>query len=290
VKRPRSAFAALAAVAALLAACGEDDPPPTPDEPPAELLAAALDNPPASGQVDLDGEVELDGESLIAGGVAVEASGPFAAAARDELPRFALAGEAEVAGFGVDGELISTGTDAFVVFFGENYQVGEERTAEAGARWSDFAAQSGPLGSQAASWFVSPRYGDAEEVDGTDAQRIDAELDGARAGADIAAIARAAGAPAFVEALAAGAGEGTAQAWVAFDDQTLRRLRVEFPFTVPRAAQASAAGVRGGTASFEVELSDLGEEVDIEPPPGGGFQPIEQLIDRIMSFASLGGL
>jgi hypothetical protein len=290
VNRPRSAFAALAAAVALLAACGEEDPPSTPDEPPAELLAAALDNPPSSGQVDLDGEVELDGESLIAGGVTVDAGGPFAAAARGELPRFALAGEAEVAPFGVDGELISTGIDAFVVFFGENYQVGEERIAEAGARWTDFAAQSGPIGAQAASWFVSPRYGDAEEVDGTDVQRIDAELDGARAGADIAAIARAAGAPALVEALAAGAGEGTAQAWVAFDDQTLRKLRIEFPFTVPRAVQASAAGVRGGTASFEIELSDLGEEVDIEPPPGGGFQPVEQLIDRIMSFASLGGL
>jgi hypothetical protein len=289
VNRSRTAVAALVAVAALLAACGGDDPPPTPDEPPAELLSAAFGNPPASGQLDLEAEVALDGESLIAEGVAVDARGPFAAAAQGELPRFALTGEAEVPPFGVDGELISTGTDAFVVFFGENYRVGQERSAEAAARWTDFAAQSGPLGSQAASWFVSPRYGDAEEVDGTDTQRIDAKLDGAKAGADIAAIARAAGAPAFVETLAAGAGEGTAQAWVAFDDRTLSRLHVEFPFTVPRAAQTSAAGVRGGAVSFQVELSDLGEEVEIEPPQGGGFQPIDQLIDRIMSFAGLGG-
>ena len=285
----------LPAVLALLAAgsapgCGGGEDREPPSEPPAQLLSDALANPPSSGEVSLDAGAELAGDSLLSGSVGARLDGPFAAAARGELPRFGLALDAELAGFGVDGELISTGDDAFVVFFGENYRVGAPRTAQAAERWRAAASGSEALGPAVASWFRSPRYAGAEEAGGVESQRIEAELDGERAGREVAAIARALGAPPLLPALAAGAGEGSAEAWVGFDDRTLRRLRIEFPFRVPAAAREAALGVASGTASVDVELSDLGEPVEIEPPPGGGFQPISQLTGRLADLARLGGL
>lgn len=277
---------AVLASAAATAGCGGSDRDP-PDEPQAELLAGALSDPPSSGNVRIDAAAQLDGDSLLAGEAGAELEGPFAAAARGELPRFALGLDGELAGFGVDGELVSTGDDAFVVFFGENYRVGAERTAEAAARWGAAAAETGALAPAVPSWFRSPRYAGAEDVAGTETQRIEAGLDGARAGREIAALARAAGAPSLFEALAAGARDGSAEAWVAFEDRSLRRLRIEFPFRIPAAARVGALGITSGTAELDVQLSDLGEAVEIERPEGGGFQPIEQLSDRLRTLAGL---
>jgi hypothetical protein len=271
------------------AGCGGSDEPEPLSEPPAELLADALANPPSSGEVRIDADAELDGGSLLGDSAGAELEGPFAAAARGELPRFSLALDGELAGFGVDGELTSTGDDAFVVFFGENYRVGAERSGAAAARWASAAEEVGALAPAVPSWFDDPRYGEAEEVAGVEAQAIEAELDGPRAGRDIAAVARALGAPALFEALATGAGRGSAEAWIAPEDRTLRRLRLEFPFRVDAGERIAALGVDSGTASIEIELSELGEPVEIEPPPGGGFQPIEQLTGRLADLARLGG-
>jgi hypothetical protein len=198
--------------------------------------------------------------------------------------------DAEVAGFGVDGQLVSTGEDAFVGFFGENYRVGAARITAAEQRLAA-AGGAGGLGVDPASWFVSPHYAGAEDVEGAETELVEAELDQAAMSSDLGAAATALGAPPLVGAIAAGAGPGgEIEAWVAFEDQTVRRLRVSFPFTVPAAQRAVASGVTGGEAQLGVELSDVGADVEVEPPAGGGFQPIEQLIARLRDLAALGGL
>lgn len=287
---PRSLLlaAAVAALAPALASCGGDDEREAPSEPPAELLRAAVADPVQSGVARIELDLALEGDSLLEGATSVDAEGPFALDSAGGLPSFDLAVDAEVAGFGLDSDLVSTGDDAFVVFFGENYRVGAERVAEAEAALGP--AGDAAAGLDVAAWFEDPGYAGGEEVAGTATERVEGTLDAAAAAEGIGSLAEALGAPALIEALAAGARPGPIEAWVAYDDGTIRRLRTSFPFSVPPAQRARTSGVLAGTVSLDAEISDAGAEVTIGPPAGGGFQPVEQLISRLRDLASLGGL
>jgi hypothetical protein len=275
--------AALAA-ASLAAACGGDHDPP--DEPPARLLAEALANPVSSGETAIDLELYLEGDSFLAGDASAQLEGPFRAAEDGGLPSFDLSLDAEVAGFGVDGELVSTGADGYVVFFGENYRVGAERAGELDRRLRQLdGSVPATLGLRISDWFRQPRYAVSEDVGGVETVRIDADLDSVAVAEQLSALAEGLGAPALVTALARGAEPGVASVWVAHDDRTIRRVRVQFPFTVP--PEQRAAGITRGASTLDVEISDVGKDVEVEPPPGGGFQPIDQLIDRLLSLANL---
>ncbi|MDP9189923.1 MAG: hypothetical protein M3O25_11795 [Actinomycetota bacterium] len=278
------------AVSSIVTACGGGEEHEQPSEPPAELLAGAVANPARSGDSEIELDLALEGSSLLAGTTTVDAEGPFALEQAGGLPSFDLTVDAEVAGFGLDLDLVSTGDDAFLVFFGENYRVGPELVAEASAALGSAQGPGGGLGLDVASWFRNPGYAGSESVAGTDTERIEGTLDSDAAAADLADLAGGIGAPPLVGALASGAESGPIEAWVAYDDKTIRRLRVQFPFTVPPAQQAHAGGISGGAVTLDAEISDVGAEVTVEPPEGGGFQPIEQLIDRLQDLASFGGI
>jgi hypothetical protein len=275
---------ACSVLAALLASCGDGEPE-APSEPPAELLREAVANPAQSGESDISLDLALEGDSLLAGPSSVGLDGPFALDPEGGIPSFDFALDAEVAGFGVDGELVSTGDDAYVVFFGENYRVGPEQFDALDEQLGTAGAAG--LGLRIDRWFVDPRYAGAEEVEGTETERIEGTLDRRRAGADLANLLSAFGAPPVLAEAAFRAGSGPIEAWVAFDDHTIRRVRAQFPFKVPPALRERAGGISGGAAAIDAEISDVGAEVTVEPPPGGGFQPIEQLIDRLSSLAGL---
>ncbi len=279
---------ALAAGALVLAACGGEPEPPA--EPPAELLRTAIENPAPSGETTIDLAADLRGSGPLAGELSASLSGPFALDPTGGLPSLDLAVDASIAGLGVDGALISTGEDAFVEFFGETYQVGPERVAAIESRLGSATGGAPGLGLNLASWFLDPRYAGVEEAVGTDTVLVQATLDSKAAAAGLSGLADSVGAPALLEALAAGVGSGPIEAWIALDDKTIRRLRVQVPFTVARAQREAVSGVRGGEVTLQAEIADVGADVAVEPPPGGGFQPIERLIERLQNLASLGGL
>lgn len=281
-------MAAIAALALALATAGCGDPD-TPEQPPAELLRTAAENPPASGELEIGLTAELDGESLLAGTTSADLSGPFVLGEGAALPRFELDGAAEVAGFGVDGALISTGEDAFVDFFGELYRVGPERIAAIERRLTGDPAGAG-LGLDLAGWIASPSYAGTDEVAGTETERIEGTLRAGVAAAELAELAEALGAPPALGELATGAGSGPAEAWVAYEDETIRRIRVQFPFTVPPGLRTAARGIAGGSVALDAEVSDIGADVEIGVPAGGGAKPIEQLIADLRGLARLGGL
>ena len=280
---------AAAAGAVTLAACGGGEDPAAPSEPPAALLANAAAAPATSGEAAIDVALDLQGDTLLAGAAGFDATGPFDLGDGTGLPAFDLEAEAEVAGYGLDTDVVSTGEDAYVVFFGENYRVGAERVAEAEAALAG-AGKGGGLGLDVAGWFRDPSYAGSEEVGGTETEKVEGTLDAPAAAADLSDLARAAGAPPFLSALAEGAGSGPVEAWVAYEDKTIRRLRIQFPFTIPQNQVVQARGIESGAVTIDAEISDVGADVSIEPPEGGGFKPIERLTDRLESLASLGGL
>jgi len=280
---------AAAAGAVMLAACGGGEDPATPSEPPAALLANAAADPATSGEAAIDVALDLQGDTLLAGAAGFDATGPFDLGDGTGVPAFDLDAEAGVAGYGLDTDVVSTGEDAYVVFFGENYRVGAERVAEAEAALAG-AGKGGGFGLDVAGWFRDPSYAGSEEVGGTETEKVEGTLDAPAAAADLSDLARAVGAPPFLSALAEGAGSGPVEAWVAYEDMTIRRLRIQFPFTIPQSQVAQARGIESGAVTIDAEISDVGADVSIEPPEGGGFKPIERLTDRIESLASLGGL
>ena len=83
--------------------------------------------------------------------------------------------------------------------------------------------------------------------------------------------------------LVPGKGPIPVSAWVAFEDDTLRRIALELPFT----ASVPVGGVESGTVALDAQISSVGTDEEIEPPPGGGFQPIDRLIERIGGLAGL---
>ena len=276
---------------ALLAAtgCGGEDEREPPSEPPAELLRQAVQNPAQSGEAEIGLSVVLEGNSLLAGQSGAQLQGPFALDEGGGLPSFDFALDGEVAGFGVDGQLVSTGDDAFVVFFGENYRVGPQRVAELEQDLRAAREEGGPpaLALQVDEWFRDPRYAGTEDVAGTQTELVEGTLDSRAAARDLAGLMAALGAPALLRELARGARDGPVQAWVAYDDHTIRRFRTEFPFAVPATRQAAVGDISGGAVTIDAQISDVGAEVSVEPPPGGGFQPIEDLTDRLRSLAGL---
>lgn len=285
----RAAGALLACLlGAGLAACGGGEPE-TPSEPPAELLARAAANPASSGEARIGVDAVLRGDSLLAGPGAAELEGPYALDPGGGLPSFEFELDTELAGFGVDAELVSTGEDAFVVFFGENYRVGPERVARLERELGAAGERGGrpSHGLDPASWFRHPRYAGSEDVAGTETERIVGRLDAHAAAEDLSGLLAALGAPGLVRELGAGAGDGPIEAWVAYEDDTIRRLRARIPFALAPARRRAAGGISGGSIAIDAEISDVGTEVEIEPPPGGGFQPIEQLIGRLQSLSAL---
>ena len=167
MSRAAAGVAALAGALVLAACGGGDEDHPTPTEPPAELLEQAAANPASSGEAAIDIDMDLEGDTILAGAAGFEATGPFDLGDGTGLPAFELDGEGAAAGFGIDADLISTGDDAFVIFFGENYRVGPERFAEAEAALAEASGGAGGIGLDVAGWFRDPSYAGSEEVGGT---------------------------------------------------------------------------------------------------------------------------
>jgi hypothetical protein len=240
--------AALCAAALALGATacgGGDDEPAAPDVPADEMLDSAFERLPRSGVASVDLEAVLPGGPAEA--VAAQLEGPFETSS-GALPGFDLEGEAQAAGFGVDLRLVATGGDAYVVFFGENYRVGPEQVAELERRTA---------GVDLRTWFGPARHAGSEELDDTDVYRVDASLRADRVAADLGAVG-------LGGVDVSGLKGGTASALIGVDDGVIRGVQV-----------------RSEAVGLDVELSDLGEAQSIEPPPGGGFQPIEDLLERI---------
>jgi hypothetical protein len=277
---PGLAAAACAVASAALLSCGggdsHDEPP---DVPPAELLRRAVADPAPSGIATVQLQVGLEGNSPLGASGSLSLHGPFELDPAGGLPHIDFDADAQVAGFGVDGKLVATEDDAFVVFFGENYRVGAERVA---------AVDAPRL--RLDRWFEEPRYAGAGDVAGTDTEEIEGTLDASAASRDLGALASSLGAPALAEVIEDGAESGPVEAWIALEDTTVRRVSARYPFTVPPAQVEAARGVTGGTVSLDAQISNVGEEQTIEPPPGGGFKPVDRLIDRLSGLASLGGI
>jgi hypothetical protein len=218
------------------------------------LLDSAFSDPVGSAVTAID--IVAGAESVPSFSVPVRLSlnGPYVGGGGEGVPRVDWALEAEVAGFGVDGELVSTGENVYLSVFGDNYQLGRDAVA---ARSQALARP----GLDPRSWFGPATYRGDEEVEGTETARIDAPLRGARLTADLEELSGRLGLPQGRPPVL----RGTIQAWIGVGDEIVRELRID----------------AGEDLAANVVLSGVGEPQEITIPEGGGFKPIGDLLSSL---------
>lgn len=218
------------------------------------LLDSAFSHPISSAVTSIDLAAGAAAVPSLSVPVTLSLDGPYVSGGGVGIPSADWELEAEVAGFGVDGELVSTGDNIFLSVFGDNYQVGRPAVEARRQVLSD-------PGLDPRSWFGPATYEGDEEVEGTATARIDAPLRGAQLAADLESLGGSLGLP----SVRAPAERGTIQAWIGIDDGIVRELRVD----------------AGEDLAMDVVLTEVGEPQEITIPAGGGFKPIEELLSSL---------
>ncbi|MGH2983453.1 MAG: hypothetical protein ACRDK5_04240 [Solirubrobacterales bacterium] len=233
-------------------ACGGDEEPRQVD--PEALLDTAFSHPVNSAVTRIELAAGADAVPALSVPVMISLDGPYVSGGGVRLPSADWDLEAEVAGFGIEGELVSTGDNVYLSVFGDNYQLG--RAAIVARR----EALSEP-GLDPRSWFGPAAYEGDEEVEGTATARIDAPLRGAQLAADLEEFGGRLGLP----PVRPPSERGTIQAWIGIDDGIVRELRID----------------AGEDLAADVVLSNVGEPREITIPAGGGFKPIGDLLSSL---------
>jgi hypothetical protein len=253
VYRARLGIVVVALWAGLAVGCGGDEEESRKVDAEA-LLDSAFSHPIASAVASIDLVAGAESVPSLSVPVSVSLDGPYVSGGGGRIPSADWELEAEVAGFGVDGELVSTGDNVYLSVFGDNYQVGR---AAVEARRQTLADP----GLDPRSWFGPATYDGDEEVEGIATARIDAPLRTARLAADLEGLGGRLGLP----SVRPPAGPGTIQAWIGIDDGIVRGLRID----------------AGEDLAVELVLSEVGEPQEITIPAGGGFKPIGDLLSSL---------
>jgi hypothetical protein len=285
--RPALVLLALALGATVpLAGCGEEEQTRR-EVDPEMLLDTALSRPIPSAVTAIDLELSVEGVRELGEPLRISAEGPYVGGAGERIPSFDWDLDADLAGYGLDGEVVSTGENVYLSIFGDNYQVGEESVGAANAELQ--AANGAPgglpepladLGVEPRDWFGRATYEGDEEVEGTDTAHVRARLRTEAMSEDLNTLGARVGIAEGVRFRG-----GTIEAWIG-EDELLRKLELVGEFTVPPARREELRGATGGGIAIGLLQEGIGEQQEITIPEGGGFKPIGRLIESINDLAS----
>jgi len=247
-----------------------------------------------SADVRLDVELRVDGSPQLPTPLRLRVEGPYRSGASQTIPSLDWNVSFVGSGRNVSFRLVSTGRNAFVVFQGVAYEVGEAEVADTNRRIA--AGRTAPrpptlrdLGISPRGWLIETDERGEEELAGAPVSHYSAGIDVTRL---LDEVTRAA------ERLAPRVGRtppprlngaqrdqvrrvvpsATLDAFVGADGR-IRRVAVLAPFTVPPENRERARGARGGLASVSLDLSRLDEPKRIVAPPDA--RPFEDLRRQI---------
>jgi hypothetical protein len=232
---------------------------------PEAMLDSAVAHPITSAQTEIDVRLGVQGVPQLSGPLRLRLSGPYVSGGGEGIPRFDWRMKASALGFPLGGRIVSTGTNAYLSIYGDNYEVGTDAVAAANGRIAE--APSLHL----RSWFGRARVDGQGHEGGEDCERISAPLRGDAMARDIASLASGLG---LSEAPSV---SGTASACVGFDDRVLHELEVGAVLGIPASDRERLRGASSIALDFDVVISDVGEAQHISIPAGGGYRPIRDL-------------
>lgn len=250
----------LVAAAVAVAGCGSQE---------ASVLQTAFKHPIKSANVQIAFDVTSAQQSAH-----VTIGGPFESNGAGKLPsldwrmRFASGPKS------IDGEIISTGRDAFIKYGGRTYEVGRANIAklksQAERQGSSLqAADISQLTRKMRTWFPKTATQRNAQLDGESVTRVTGRLDLSKALEDISHLTQ--GGPAI-----------TQQELGAIDKQvTDPRFTVDVGKTDGQLRRIVATmRIRGqGGMRFSVRYRDIGKPVTIDAPSGG--LPLSQLAKKL---------
>jgi hypothetical protein len=247
---------ALAAAAVTVAGCGSKE---------ASVLQTAFKHPIHSGTEQLAFDL-----TSAKGSVHVTVAGPFKSNGAGNLPSVDWQVHVTAGPRAIDGELISTGDDAFITYDGQTYEAGKAAIAKLRAQSRQEAGMSqltdiSQLTRKMQSWFPDTSTHENAQLDGQPVTRVTGRLDLSKALKDISQMTQ--GGPAI-----------TQRDLSQIDTQvTDPRFTVDVGKNDGRLRRILATmRIRGqGGMRFEVRYRDIGKPVTINAPSSG--RPLSQL-------------
>jgi hypothetical protein len=258
----------LIAAVAVVAGCGGSS---HPRVNPEAMLDAAARHPISSAQVEVDLSLQVSGVPQLSSPVRLKLQGPYVSGGGTRIPSFDWRLNATALGFPVGGRLVSTGSNAYLSIYGDDYEVGTDAVAAANRRIRETAASTGgPLSLHPRTWFGPARIDGSGNEGGADCERITAPLRGQAMTRDLAPLGTNLG---ISEPLSIA---GRVRACVGYDDRVMHELVVDAVAGVPEADRGRLAGASVINFTLDVTASDVGQPQQISAP-GGGARPIRDL-------------
>jgi hypothetical protein len=231
---------------------------------PEAMLNSAAAHPIRSAQTEIGLQVQVEGVPQLSDPLKLRFEGPYVSGGGDRIPSFDWRFTASALGFPVGGRAVSTGSNAYLTVYGDNYEIGTAAVASVNRR-------IGQLALSPRSWFGRARIDGEGHEGGADCERIAAPLRGAAVARDLAPLAGDLGLspPTAIS--------GSAKACVGFDDRFFHEIGVDAGLAVPATDRARLGGATAMHLTLEVVNSDIGEPQQISRPGGGGYRPIRDL-------------
>jgi hypothetical protein len=288
---------ALIALAAVLAACGSGS-----SSNVTATLDKAFSTPIKSAKINLDVTLELDGIKQLNGPIKLNVQGPYVSGASQTIPKANWDIAASAAGQNFSAGFVSTGDDAWVVFLGQNYEVGKAAVGRINAQIQQAAGKKKGLsqfGIDARKWLKDAKDEGSETVGGVDTNHVSAALDVSAFLGDVNQLVQRAGGSLGASSTAAQLTDAQKKkieqvvknprfdVYAGKTDNVIRRLSADLQFNVPSAQQAQLGGLKSGTLSFSIEFSDVGKPQTITAPTNA--KPLSELTSKLGGLSGILG-
>jgi hypothetical protein len=270
----------------LLAACGDAD-----DESggaaAASTLAQTFDATSSLRNAQLSASFQLDPEGLLAlgGPLAFRGSGPFAAGAKGELPRFDLAIAGSIARKALRARAISTGKQGFLTIDGRSYKLDRDivdalRSSLAASPGTAHGSGLATLGLDPRGWVKDARSNGRATIGGVETNRVSGAIDVGALLADVARLLGGAGGmdglltPQLRKQIEGAVTATKVDVWSGAQDKILRQLAVVVDFAFKHGAPVT--GLDGGRITLRVRL-DRVNATTLDPVAPKHARPLSDL-------------
>jgi hypothetical protein len=265
--RPLAAL--LAVTALLLAGCGGGGD----DGEARAILRRGFAAPIATANVSVELTAKLEGIPQQQGPVRVKLAGPYRSNGRGKLPDAKL--DVVISGGGQTFSigLVSTGERAFVVFGGTPYQVSDATVARLNGAGTGGGV--GGLGLSPLDWLDSVSDEGDATVNDVATRHVRADVDVEKALRDLNGVVAKTAAPGRppptlaaeqIEEIDRVVDDPKLDVYVGRDDDRIRRFSLDLAFEVPERSRRRLNGLRSGTVTLDVELTEVGQPQRIDEP------------------------
>lgn len=271
------------------------------------LLEKAFANKVKSADVKLQAKADISGASQLNGPLTLTLTGPYKSNGSKAVPNLDWKISAEGAGQKFTGGLIFTSSDAYVSFRGQAYQAGPQIFAQikksvatsAGTNQQTTLRQ---FGIDPAKWLDNAKVQDGPSVGGDSTRKVTGDVN---VRAMVKDVVKASKSPALRRQLQSSGQQvpaapnvsdaqikkienavKDASVEVDVDSANLvRRLSAQVRFEAPK---GSSSSVKGGTVSFDYELTKVGINPTIQAPSNA--KPLSQLLGGLGALGGASGL